>query len=71
MLSGISKNPTFIAIISLVAIIQTVFRYFGSPVMRTVPLALPHLALTVIFALPVVVFEFLSKLYLKLTVKDE
>ncbi|MBQ1259003.1 MAG: cation-translocating P-type ATPase [Clostridia bacterium] len=71
MLSGISKNPTFIAIIALVAIIQTVFIYFGSTVMRTVPLALPHLALTVIFALPVVVFEFLSKLYLKLTVKDE
>lgn len=66
LFSGISKNPTFILIIGLVAGVQTLFIYFGSSVMRTVPLSFSALILTVSMALPVVVFEFFSKVYLKL-----
>lgn len=71
MLSGISKNPTFIAIISLVAVIQAFFIYFGSSVMRTVPLSLPHLLFTVLLALPVVIFELLAKVYVRLSARRE
>lgn len=69
MLSGISKNPTFIAIIALVVSLQTVFIYFCSDIMRTVPLTLPHLLLTVLFALPTVPFEMFAKIYSKLSSK--
>jgi len=71
MLAGISKNPTFIAIIVLVAGIQTVFIYFGSEIMRTVPLLPGHLLLTVLLAFPVVIFEFISKVYIKLSWKKD
>lgn len=69
ILSGISKNPTFITVIMLVVGIQTIFIYFGSDIMRTVPLTLPHLLLAVFFALPVLLFEFTAKIYSRLTAK--
>lgn len=67
MLSGISRNPTFIAIIALVVSVQTVFIYFGSSIMRTVPLTLPHLLITILFALPTVPFELAVRAYKKMT----
>ena len=70
MFAGITKNPTFIAIIALVATVQTVFIYFGSSVMRTVPLSASHLLLTVIFALPVILFEQVAKVFVKLSRKQ-
>ena len=67
LFAGLSKNPTFIAIIAAVSIIQTAFIYLGSSVMRTVPLTPPHLLLTILLSLPIVVFEFIRKLWQKLS----
>lgn len=67
LFASLSKNPTFIAIIALVSILQTAFIYLGSSVMRTVPLELPHLLLTVLLALPVIAFEFIRKLWQRLS----
>jgi calcium-translocating P-type ATPase len=67
LFAGLSKNPTFIAIIAAVSIIQTAFIYLGLSVMRTVPLTPPHLLLTILLSLPIVVFEFIRKLWQKLS----
>ncbi len=69
LLAGISKNPTFIAMIALVVGVQTVFIYVGSDIMRTVPLSADHLLLVVAFALPVLVFELIAKIYVRLSKK--
>ena len=69
LFASLSKNPTFIAIIALVSTLQTAFIYLGSSVMRTVPLAPSHLLLTVLLALPVIVFEFVRKLWQRLSPK--
>ncbi len=71
MFAGITKNPTFIAIILLVATVQTVFIYFGSSIMRTVPLSVSHLLMTALFALPVVLFETVAKIFVKLSHKQK
>jgi magnesium-transporting ATPase (P-type) len=67
LFAGLSKNPTFVAIIAFVSIIQAAFIYLGSSVMRTVPLAPSHLALTVLLSLPVIIFEFARKLWQRLS----
>lgn len=67
LFASLSKNPTFIVIIATVSAIQTAFIYLGSSVMRTVPLAPSHLALTVLLSLPVILFEFIRKLWQRLS----
>ena len=67
LFAGLTRNPTFIAIIATVSAIQTAFIYLGSSVMRTVPLAPSHLALTVLLSLPVILFEFVRKLWERLS----
>ena len=67
LFASLSKNPTFIVIIATVSAIQTAFIYLGSSVMRTVPLAPSHLALTVMLSLPVILFEFIRKLWQRLS----
>lgn len=69
LFASLSKNPTFIAIIATVSAIQTAFIYLGSSVMRTVPLAPSHLALTVLLSLPVIAFDFIRKLWQRLSPK--
>ena len=56
-----------VSLIASVSIIQAAFIYLGSSVMRTVPLAPSHLALTVLLSLPVIIFEFARKLWQRLT----
>ncbi len=69
LLAGLSKNPTFLAVISLVAAVQVTLIYLGADLVRTVPLDPYHLALTVLFSLPVLFFETTVRFFGKLKAK--
>ncbi len=66
LFAGLGRNPTFIAVISLVAAVQVALIYLGADIVRTVPLEPRHLALTVLFALPVILFELIVRIFGKL-----
>ena len=61
LFNGISKNPTFVAILVLICIIQISFVYFGGKVLRTTPLLVGELSFTLLCALSAIPFEFLRK----------
>ena len=65
LLSGISKNKAFISIIALVLGVQLLFVYLGGSLLRTAPLQLRELAITLALALLVFPFELLRKLFLR------
>ncbi|MBO7310582.1 MAG: cation-transporting P-type ATPase [Clostridia bacterium] len=62
MLSGISKNPAFIAIMLMIAIAQVVFVYLGGELLRTAPLTLSELLYTLLLSLSVFPIEFVRRL---------
>lgn len=64
--SGLSKNPAFILIMSLVSVIQILFVYLGGSLLRTAPLSLSELIFTLLISLLVFPAEFLRKLLLRL-----
>lgn len=66
MLSGISKNPTFIAIMLLICTVQLVFVYLGGSVLRTLPLTASELGYTLLLSLSVFPFEMLRRVLRRL-----
>ena len=66
ILSGISKNKAFIAIMLLVCSIQIAFIYLGGPVLRTLPLSADELKFTLLLSLCVIPAELLRKAFLRL-----
>lgn len=62
MLSGISKNPVFIFIMLLIAVVQIAFVYLGGSVLRTVPLTLSELGYTLLLSLSVFPVEFIRRI---------
>ena len=61
MLTGISKNPAFIAIMALICIVQIIFVYLGGSILRTMPLTLQELGFTLLLSLSVIPAEFLRR----------
>ena len=59
MLVGIGKNPTFLPIMALVAVVQLIFVYVGGALLRTVPLTPSELIFTLALSALTVPFGFL------------
>ena len=66
LFSGISKNKAFISIITLVCAVQIGFIYLGGAVLRTAPLTVRELIITLLLSLCVVPAELLRKAFLRL-----
>ena len=62
LFNGITKNPTFILIMLLIATIQISFIYFGGIALRTTPLTLNELIFTLACSSLAIIFEFLRKI---------
>lgn len=67
MLSGIGKNPVFLAIMAAVAAVQIGFTYLGGTVLRTVPLTGPELGFTLLLSLSVIPAGWLGLLWRRLS----
>ena len=65
ILSNITKNKVFIAVISFVVVMQVYLIYFGGTVFRTNGLSLYEFCLMFLFSLTVLPIDFLRKLILK------
>jgi magnesium-transporting ATPase (P-type) len=66
LLSGISKNKIFIAIMSAISAVQILFVYLGGEVLRTVPPLMSELSFTLALSLLVFPAEFIRKLLWRL-----
>ena len=66
MLSGLSKNPTFILIMGLILAVQIGFIYLGGSVLRTAPLTPSELSYTLLLSLAVFPAELLRRLLWRL-----
>ena len=60
--AGLSGNVVFLLIMALITVIQVIFVYLGGTVLRTAPLTLGELGVTVLLALSVFPAELLRKL---------
>ncbi len=60
--AGLQKNPVFLAIMAAVLFIQLLFVYLGGSVLRTAPLMLSELLITMALSLTVFPFDLLRKL---------
>lgn len=66
LFSGIAKNPAFIAIMTAVAVVQILFVYLGGAVLRTAPLTLRELSVSLAAAALVFPADLLRKLVWRL-----
>ena len=71
MLSGLSKNPAFIAIMILILTVQIAFVYLGGSVLRTSPLLIKELALVFLMSLSVFPVDLLRRLIWRLMGKKQ
>ncbi len=61
LFSGLGKNPIFILIMLAIMAVQILFVYLGGSVLRTAPLTLHELSLTMALSLSVFPFEIIRK----------
>ncbi len=66
LLNKLSKNKPFIFIMLLILTVQILFIYLGGAVLRTVPLTLEELKITLLLALLVFPADLLRKIFLRL-----
>ena len=71
MLSGLSKNPAFIAIMLLILTVQIAFIYLGGTVLRTSPLTFKELLTVFLMSLTVFPVDFLRRLIWRLSGKKQ
>ncbi len=71
MLSGLSKNGAFIAIMILILAVQIAFVYLGGTVLRTAPLTLKELLVVFLTSLTVFPVDFLRRLIWRLLGKKQ
>ena len=64
--ASLGKNRAFIAIITLVTVIQLAFVYLGGSLLRTAPLTKEELLLTLLLSLTVIPAELIRKLLLRI-----
>ena len=62
LFAGLSGNPAFLLIMAIISVIQILFVYLGGTVLRTAPLTLGELSVTMLLALSVFPAELLRKL---------
>ncbi len=67
MLSNIESNKPFIFIMMLISVIQIIMIYFGGSVFRTAPLLPSQLLIVLSLAFTVVIFEFIRRVFFKLS----
>ena len=67
--AGLGKNAAFIVIMTLVAAVQVLFIYLGGAVLRTVPLTLRELGVTLLLSLLVLPLGWLQLLHRRLSGK--
>jgi hypothetical protein len=67
--AGLGKNAAFIVIMTLVAAVQVLFIYLGGAVLRTVPLTLRELGVTLLLSLLVLPLGWLHLLHRRLSGK--
>ncbi len=60
--AGLKENPVFLGIMSAILVIQLLFVYVGGSVLRTAPLTVKELAVTLLLSLLVFPLDFLRKL---------
>lgn len=65
LLDNIGKNPMFLRIIGLIAVLQIVFTYLGGNVLRTTALHLHEWLWVLIFALSIIPVDMIRKLILR------
>ena len=61
LFAGLRKNPVFLGIMIAILVIQIAFVYLGGSVLRTAPLTLPELLLTMLLSLSVFPAELIRK----------
>ena len=66
ILSGLTKNKAFIAIMTLICVVQILFVYLGGTVLRTVPLTADEMKFTLMLSLLVIPAELLRKTFVRL-----
>jgi magnesium-transporting ATPase (P-type) len=69
--AGLGRNKGFCLIMLLVLTVQILFVYVGGPVLRTAPLTLSELGITVLMAMLVFPLEFLRKIHRRLSGKNQ
>ena len=65
VLANIIKNKIFIIIITLIIIIQIILIYYGGSIFRTSGLTIKEFEIMILFALTVIPFDWLRKLYIR------
>ena len=65
LLNKLSKNKPFILIMALILTVQILFIYLGGSVLRTVPLTLDELKITLLLALSVFPADLIRKILLR------
>lgn len=65
ILSHISKNKSFIAIMLLISVVQMAFIYFGGDLFRATPLMIEDLFKIILISFSVVIFDLLRKITYK------
>ena len=60
--NGITQNPAFVTIMTLILVIQISFIYFGGALLRTVPLLPGELLFAFLLAFSAVPFELIRKI---------
>lgn len=65
VLANITKNKIFILIISFIIIVQVFLIYYGGTLFRTSGLTLKEFEIMIFFALTVIPFDWLRKLYIR------
>ena len=66
ILSGIFKNRLFLTIMLFISVIQMLIIYFGGPLFRSTPLSAHELAVALLPALSVLVFDSVRRIFAKL-----
>lgn len=64
LLAGITANPAFLVLMSLVAVAQIGIVFFGGPLFRTVPLAPRDLIAVILLAFTVIPVDLLRKIFI-------
>ena len=69
LFNKLSKNKPFIFIMALILTVQILFIYLGGSVLRTVPLSLDELKITLLLSLSVFPADLIRKIFLRITGK--
>ncbi len=70
ILSNIGKNKAFVLIMTFISVIQILMIYYGGAIFRSAPLLISELLIVICLALTVIPFEFIRRVFYKLSKKS-